>query len=50
MLFRSSSTVLLYQDPDTYYIPLLLLRYYMPLGPWRPNNKRDPYYYINAKD
>ena len=33
-----SSTVLLHQEPDTYCIPLLLSRYYMPSGPWRPNS------------
>ena len=31
--FSSLSIVLLYQEPDTYCILLLLLRCYIPLGP-----------------
>ena len=34
-----SSIVLLHQEPDTPYIPLLLSRCYIPLGPWRPNKR-----------
>jgi len=35
-----NSTVLLYQELDTYCIPLLLSRCYIPLGPWRPNSSK----------
>ena len=35
--FFYNSTVLFHQELDTYCIPLLLLRCYIPSGPWRPN-------------
>ena len=36
--FFYNSTVLFYQELDTYCIPLLLLYCYIPSGPWHPNS------------